>query len=1073
MQKNTRSKTACGIFRFALVLAIACTTLSATPLLAQRDAKIPDSDPEVERKSFIVAPGFEVNLYAADPLLAKPIQMNWDAKGRLWVATSETYPQILPGQKANDKIIILEDTNNDGVADKTTVFADGLLIPTGIEPGDGGAYVANSTELIHLSASTPGGKADRKKVLLSGFGTEDTHHIIHTFRWGPDGCLYFNQSIYIHSHIETAKGVQRLNAGGIWKYNPKTNNLSIFARGWVNSWGHVFDRQGQSYATDGAGGEGINHVVPGGYYMTSQGPHASRILHGLNPGSPKHCGIEIVSGRHFPDDWQGDMITNDFRGHRVCRFKLSEDGSTYSSREMPELIKTNHPAFRPIDVKMGPDGAIYVADWYNPIIQHGEVDFRDPRRDKTHGRIWRITAKGKPLVAKPDLVNASVDQLKAQLNAPELWTVQQAKNRLRELNALEQKNVKNIDQLKIDINSDNPRQRMYAVRDTVINPSARMAEVAMLALDHPIDSTLDYALWLTMRELEPYWLSAFQKGEVTFGNDPKKIAFAMKASSSPDAIKSLVKMLTQENLPEKNRLEIAKIIARVGNGDDLGEVFKNKYRDMETINLIEESLRSRKLAVNNLKSWDDLPQLFTIPDVKKQAYKIAGLIKQESQRETISAIAQNNKIAPDERKAAIDSLLYFSGDKSKGIFLEMAKSQSKDRSLAIEALIQLDQKTAEKLLTESLDHVDLSTTTALMISRKGGAGSMVNIFKGKTISTDEAKILLSKLRTSGINDAGLVNAIKVAGKLNNAVAKYPTADEIRKLTDDVLAKGNAAEGEKVYRRGEMQCIKCHAIGGVGGLVGPDMTSIGASAQPDYLVESLLNPNAKVKEGYNAIQIITANGTQHQGIKLREADGNLVLRNAENKEESIRLDSIDEKKEMRSLMPDGLTESLTTQEFLDLTRFLAELGKIGGPYAPSTKRFIRNWEFVEATGNNAERMRRTRSTIAAEKENGLTWQPMISMVNGELPISEVPQFMVWANTANQSSIRNILNVSKPGAVKLKLNSVDGLSLFVDGKAVEIKIENDLTLPAGEVSIVFMIDRSKREGNLLVELVDVPR
>src|SRR3954469_15589547 len=180
----------------ALILA-----LLPSLALAQRDAKVPDPDPELERKTFVVAPGFEVNLFAADPLLAKPIQMNFDPQGRLWVASSEIYPQIKPGEKANDKIIVLEDTTGAGKADKTTVFADGLLIPTGVEPGDGGAYVANSTELVHLSASKPGGKADRKRILLSGFGTEDTHHIIHTFRWGNDGCLYFNQSIYIHSHI--------------------------------------------------------------------------------------------------------------------------------------------------------------------------------------------------------------------------------------------------------------------------------------------------------------------------------------------------------------------------------------------------------------------------------------------------------------------------------------------------------------------------------------------------------------------------------------------------------------------------------------------------------------------------------------------------------------------------------------------------------------------------------------------------------------------------------------------------------------------------------------------------------
>src|SRR5207248_8507572 len=175
------------------------------------DAKIPDPDPELERKTFIVAPGFEVNLFAADPLLAKPIQINFDPQGRLWVASSEVYPQIQPGQKANDKILILEDTKGEGRADKTTVFADGLLIPTGVAPGDGGAYVANSTEIVHLAPSKPGEKADKRRIVLSGFGTEDTHHIIHTFRWGPDCQLYFNQSVYIHSHIETLTGVKTLN----------------------------------------------------------------------------------------------------------------------------------------------------------------------------------------------------------------------------------------------------------------------------------------------------------------------------------------------------------------------------------------------------------------------------------------------------------------------------------------------------------------------------------------------------------------------------------------------------------------------------------------------------------------------------------------------------------------------------------------------------------------------------------------------------------------------------------------------------------------------------------------------
>ena len=191
--------------------------------------------------------------------------------------------------------------DGDGKADKTTVFADGLLIPTGIEPGDGGAYVANSTELLHFNDTDGDGKADRRRVVLSGFGTEDTHHILHTLRWGSDGQLYFNQSIYIHSHIETPHGVRRLGGGGIWQFRPETMELDVFIRGLVNPWGHHFDRWGQSFATDGAGGEGINYC-PARRLLLPRRPTPCGILHGLNPGSPKYCGAR---GRQRPAPARG------------------------------------------------------------------------------------------------------------------------------------------------------------------------------------------------------------------------------------------------------------------------------------------------------------------------------------------------------------------------------------------------------------------------------------------------------------------------------------------------------------------------------------------------------------------------------------------------------------------------------------------------------------------------------------------------------------------------------------------------------------------------------------------------
>jgi putative membrane-bound dehydrogenase-like protein len=240
-----------------------------------------------------------VTLFAAEPLVAKPIQMNWDADGRLWVVSSTAYPHLKTGEEANDKIFVLEDTNGDGKADKSTVFAEGLITPTGILPGDGGVYVANSTEILHFADTDGDGKADKKRRILNGFGTGDVHHLIHTFRWGPEGLLYFNQSIYTYSHVETPSGIKRLEGGGVWQLNPRTLEMDVYARGLINPWGLQFDRWGQSFLTDGAGGEGINYAFPGATFVTA--PGAARILRGLNPGQPKHSGLDVVSGRHLPN----------------------------------------------------------------------------------------------------------------------------------------------------------------------------------------------------------------------------------------------------------------------------------------------------------------------------------------------------------------------------------------------------------------------------------------------------------------------------------------------------------------------------------------------------------------------------------------------------------------------------------------------------------------------------------------------------------------------------------------------------------------------------------------------------
>ncbi|HKA05671.1 MAG TPA: PVC-type heme-binding CxxCH protein [Gemmataceae bacterium] len=1122
-----------AIFLFAALPAAA---------FAQADAKVPDPDPELERKSFIVAPGFEVNLYAADPLLAKPIQMNFDPQGRLWVASSEVYPQIKPGQVANDKIIVLEDTDGDGKADKTTVFADGLLIPTGVEPGDGGAYVANSTELVHLSASRPGGKADKTRVVLSGFGTEDTHHIIHTFRWGPDGCLYVNQSIYIHSHIETPHGVKHLNGGGIWRFRPETMELDVFVRGFVNSWGHDFDRWGQSLITDGAYGEGVNHGVPGAYFVTAVG--ATRIIKGLNPGSPKHCGLEILSGRHLPDDWQGDVITNDFRGHRVCRFKMGEDGSTFTSREMTEVIKTNHPAFRPIDVKMGPDGAIYIADWYNPIIQHGEVDFRDPRRDHVHGRIWRVTAKGRQLVKKPDLVGAKTSDLLDRLKDPEDWTRLNAKRVVKERGAKEvipaleawvkgldpkdagyehhllealwtyesldtvepillntllntrdyraraaavrvlshwHSRIPNaIDLLAVRAQDDSPRVRMEAVRALAATDSAAAVAPAFAATDKPVDRTMDYALWLTARDLEPAWMPKFKAGEDVFRGNVRGLAFALEAVGTRDVAKPLRALLESKKLPKERESAVWALLARVGGKEDLVYVLNKGVFAIDTdahrnavVPAMEENARRNRIMLQesdgaNFEMLWGLYPMSSI-DAANSALRLIGFWKAER----FKAVLVHQ--AKDGIRSAFEGLALWGDAASRKLLEDLAQPMQTlaIRSQAVIALIQLDAVAAAakaaELLADAKPAVEFADVFQAFLSQKGGANALAKALDSKKLNPDVAKLGLKAVRSSVQDAKPLTDALTKAGGLTAARTDYTPA-EIKAYVDEVLTKGDAARGELVYRRKDATCLACHAIAGAGGQVGPDMTSIGASAQVDYLVESILIPNKAVKEGYHALRVTTLDNKVFVGIKTREADGKLYLRDSEDKEIAIPEKDIDEKTQSRSLMPDGLADQMTRQEFVDLVRFLSELGKVG-PYAPNKARFVRRWQVIEPSRDNIFKIQRARAAAVVETPDAFTWTSTYSKASGEFPLDSLPKLVVWQGSEPFGLLRGQLDVTTGGPVKLKINGTGGLTLWVGSTPVEVKDETVLDLKPGLQTLTFAIDLNKRKDGLRVELEDV--
>ncbi len=403
----------------------------------QTNAKQPIklTSPEESKKTFKLPAGYEINLFASEvdfPNLRKPVQMTFDAKGRLWVTTMPSYPQYLPGKPVNDMILIYEDTNGDGKADKETVFADKLHVPTGIELGDGGVYISQQPNIMFLKDTNGDDKADERKVILHGFDSADSHHASHAFTWDPGGALYWQEGTFHYSQIETPYGPKRLNEAGLFRFEPKTQKFDIFVSyGFANPWGHYVDRWGQNFVADASGGAN--------YYGTA---FSGQVDYPSKHGSMKQffkmqwrptAGCELVSSRHFPDDTQGDYLLNNCIGFQgVLRYRVKEDGSGFSATPVEPLLKSEDPNFRPVDLEFGPDGAFYIVDWYNPLIGHMQHSLRDPNRDVEHGRIWRITYKDRPLVKPAKIAGASVPELLELLKSPEDRTRYRARRELRE-----------------------------------------------------------------------------------------------------------------------------------------------------------------------------------------------------------------------------------------------------------------------------------------------------------------------------------------------------------------------------------------------------------------------------------------------------------------------------------------------------------------------------------------------------------------------------------------------------------------------------------------------------------------
>jgi glucose/arabinose dehydrogenase/lysophospholipase L1-like esterase len=529
-------------------------------------------DPQEAIGHMKLAPGLKVNLFASEkeyPDLAKPVQMAWDPQGRLWVAVWPSYPHWKPKDEMDDKLLVLEDTDGDGKADKCRVFADHLHCPTGFEFYNGGVLVAQAPDLIFLKDSRGTGRPDIIERVLNGIGSADTHHTANSFVLDPGGALYFQEGVFHTTQVETPYGPPARNANaGVYRYEPKTHKFEVYVSyDFANPHGHVFDRWGEDFVMDGTGAEPyVGVCFSGRTYFPQRHKRAPKLYEQRTRPCP---GMDFLSSRQFPDDMQGNLLVANVIGFLgILQYQIVDKDSGFVGKEVTPFVQSDDPNFRPVDIKVGPDGAVYFLEWQNPIIGHLQHHLRDPSRDHIHGRIYRVTCPERPLLRPATIAGESIPKLLELLRQPE----DRVRYRARiELSGRDSKEViaavddwkarldskdpdyehhlmealwvhqfhNSVDEtllkrmlrspdfharaaatrvlcywrdrvqdplalLKVQANDDHPRVRLEAVRACSFFATPRAAEVALEALSHPMDTYLKYTLDETMNTLDRF-----------------------------------------------------------------------------------------------------------------------------------------------------------------------------------------------------------------------------------------------------------------------------------------------------------------------------------------------------------------------------------------------------------------------------------------------------------------------------------------------------------------------------------------------------------------------------------------
>ena len=925
-----------------------------------------------------VPPGFTVELVAGEPDIVNPVAMTIDERGRFWITESLEYPRKSAGP-GKDRVKILEDTDGDGKADKFTIFADGLNIPSGIAVGQGGVWVANSPDILCLKDADGDGKADSSEVVVTGFGRDDTHELPNSLTWGPDGWLYGWNGVFNPAHV-VYRGKTYDFTCAIFRIHPETRDFEVWCEGTSNPWGIAFDTEGSTFAS-ACVIDHLWHLVETGYYHRQGGPYPPDTWKIESIVDHKHqkaayCGITFFDSAAYPKEFREMLVMGNIHGNCINSDRLERNGSTYACKGQTDFLTANDAWFMPVVQKTGPDGSLYILDWYDQYHCYQDAN-RDPAGiDRLKGRLYRVRYGETPRRFGFDLAKSTDDELIERLGDANVYDRDIAQRLLTErksANALPK-----LESLVLDASA--PRKARLHALWALIGSGSTSTELLGKLIDSP-DAT--FRAWGVraagnLKKIDPTLLTKI----AGMANDPSRdvslqVAIASRKLEGMDTESVLADVLLacgdDRLIPHIVWQNVHPLLG------DKGETFLRrvagadlKGREAEGI---KERLINRVLArrdpdpgpvvalieiLSNDANRDDASLHKALQSLarKVQTGELAGT-RLNSLRDRLTPILKGLKRRGEPLALDVDLLSASWKDKDGLIRARaVADDASSDTSIQLLALAALISggdpaglEVASKALAKSTTSTEFRGQILAALGRLqepkvaivvlGAYSNMEPELKPKAVEllTDRpawAELLLEAIARGEVaKDALNVNHVRklLAGKDEAFAAKvkaaWGTVREGRNPAREQVVTAMKAmlkvtladpiAGKLAFNK---VCAQCHKIYGEGQEVGPDLTSNGRNDW-NQLISNVFDPNLVIGSAYQAVTVATTDGRLLTGLLAEDSKERVVLKGQGGKVETIPRDDVEALKTSNiSLMPEDLEKQLSAKEIADLFAFLA-------------------------------------------------------------------------------------------------------------------------------------------------------